>query len=165
MATVKGWDALMRNIKKQVEDTAKKDVFPVVKDVYQEHIQEEVYDAYSPTSYQRRGYADGLIADDNIVGEFKDGVLEVKDIAEPNESISQPKTPYSPDYDTQFAAWVERGEAYTGKAKHLFSGDRSDEPWAQPRPFTEKTVDDLATNQQHKKALSDGLKKRGIKTE
>lgn len=165
MATVKGWNALMKNIKKQVEDTAKKDVFPVVKDVYQQHIQDEVYDAYSPTSYQRRGHADGLIADDNIVGEYKDGVLEVKDIAVAKDPVSPPRTPYSHDFDTQFASWIERGAAYTGKAVYLFDGDKSGEPWAQPRPFTEKTVDDLATNQQHKKALADGLKKRGIKTE
>lgn len=167
MAVVKGWNALIQSVVKQVDETVKKDVFPVVKEVYQKHIQAEVYDAYSPVTYQRRGSDGGLIDSDNIVGKYKDRVLEVRNIAKPNESIAQPKTPYSPAYDTQFAAWIERGKAYTGDAKKYLFGprDHSDESWALPRPFTKETVKDLSVNQQHKKALCDGLKRRGLKVE
>lgn len=166
MATVDSWSALVKAVQKKVNDAMKHEVLETVKDKYKEHIQTDVYDTYSPTVYNRRGNNSGLIADENIAGEMKGNTLEVKDIAFPNESISQPQTLYDPSDPTQFAKWIEYGQTYNGKAKYLFNRDMSGEVWANPRPFTENTIDELKSNPSIiKDALKKGLKERGIKTE
>ena len=164
MAEVKSWNALMNAVKKRVEQTLKNEVFEEVRDVYQKHIDEDVYDVHSPTVYQRRDIGGGLIADENIIGDVNDFVLAVKDIAPLNTSISNSgkQKSYS---DTYLANIIENGLANTGHAKNLFNRDMSSEPWANPRPFTQNTINDLKTNKQHIEALKEGLKKRGIKTE
>ena len=125
MATYSSWSALNKALQKKINETMQDEVFEEVRDVYQKNIQSDIYDAYSPTQYTRRM---SLLDDSNIVGEVDNGVLEVKNIANPNESIAQPQTLYNPTNETQFISWIEHGEAYNGKAKYLFKGDMSSEP-------------------------------------
>lgn len=162
MPTAKNINELASLIKQKVSAAMEDEVFEKVRDVYQKHIDEDVYDAYSPTSYLRREISGGLIADSNIVGEIYGERLEVKNIAVPDESIAIPPTPFAPSSDTQFMEWIENGDAYHGNAKYIFSRDMSGEPWTEPRPATKNTIDDLRVNKQHKQALKDGLKARGI---
>ena len=103
MATYNNFEALMKSIKKPIPDIQKKEVFEKVKSIEQEHIQIDVYDVYSPNDYNRRM---SLLDDENIVGEVVGDTLEVKNIATPNESISQPQTQYNPSDHTQFAKWI-----------------------------------------------------------
>lgn len=175
MATVKSWAELTKAINKKVAAALENEVKEEVKSTYLKNIESDVYDSYSPTAYNRRGADDGLLDPDNIVGECKDSVLEIRNVAVPNESIApegSTHTEYSPAYDTQFAAWIERGEVYNGKAPYIFTPDadgnmidHSGEVWAKPRPFTQHTIDELKATQKHKEALKEGLKKRGVKTE
>lgn len=158
------WKDLTKKVQNTVNQIAMDEVLDAVKEVEQKHIQEEVYDAYNPIAYKRRYYDNGLIADDNIVGELNGNTLEVRNTTQPNASISKPPTPYNSSDITQFSKWIEFGETYNGNAKLLFDGNRSDEPWANPRPFTANTIEDLKQNKQHIKALKEGLKKRNIKT-
>lgn len=162
MPTAKSMKELSSLIKQKVSAVMEDEVFEKVRDVYQKHIDEDVYDAYSPVSYVRRDTGGGLIADSNIVGEMSGDSLEVKNIAAPNESIANPPSPFAPSSDTQFMEWIENGAAYHGYAKYIFSRDMSGEPWAQPRPATQNTIEDLRANKQHKLALKAGLKARGI---
>jgi hypothetical protein len=135
-----------------LNDTLKDDVYKEVKTTLQKNIQETVYDSYSPKEYQRRGYNDGLIADENIVGELeKDGVLAVKDIADSNDSIFG--TPYTASGTTTFAGWVEYGQVSDAFGNGV---------WTEPRPFMENTKEELKSNNVISKALQTGLKKRGV---
>jgi uncharacterized protein YgfB (UPF0149 family) len=161
MATYKNWDALMKAVQKKVDSTLQNEVFEEARDVCQKHIDEDVYGAYSPTSYQRRDMSGGLIANENIIGEMTGNVLEVKDIAQLN--TSEGKQTYNSQ--TYLAQIIEYGKAYTGNAVYLFDRDMSDQPWANPRPFIQNTIEDLIINKQHIKAMKAGLAQRGIKTE
>ena len=162
MSTAKSIQELSSLIKQKVSEAMKDEVFEKVRDVYQKHIDEDVYDAYSPISYIRRDVNGGLIADSNIVGEMSGESLKVKDIAPPNESIAESSNSFSPSSSTQLMQWIEEGAAYHGDAKYIFDRDMSGEPWANPRPATANTISDLQTNKQHKQALKAGLKARGI---
>ena len=48
-----------------------------------------------------------MILNLNISKEMNGNILEVKNIATPNESIAQPQTSYNPSDPTQFMKWVE----------------------------------------------------------
>jgi len=161
MASVTSWKALMEIVQKKIDSAQKNEVFEAVRDVYQDHVQSDVYNVYSPSAYVRRMENGGLIADENIVGNVNNNILEVMDVAPLNKSEGA-ITYNSQTYLTKI---IENGLAYTGNAVYLFDQDMSGEPWATPRPFTKNTIDDLKQNKQHVEALKKGLKKRGIKTE
>lgn len=161
---VKTWDDLIREIKQKVSDAMQDDVFQAVKEVYQKHIDEDVYDTGSGY-YRRRDASGGLIADENIQKtKIGDMGLEVRNMATPSSSLS-PKS--SSGTAGQLAEWIEHGDAYKTDAQkamfgHYSNKDFSGEAWASPRPFTRNTIEDLKANKQHKFALINGLRKRGI---
>lgn len=157
------WKNLTEKVQHTVNQIAMDEVLDAVKEVEQKHIYEDVYAVYKPIQYKRRYCNNGLMTNDRIVGDLNGNTLEVKNIAEPNTSINQ--TFYNPSHNTQFSEWIEFGETYNGNAKYLFNRDMSGEPWANPRPFTANTIEDLRQNKQHIEALKKGLKKRKIKTE
>lgn len=156
----KSYSHLMRAVKRRITKALETDVKEKIADVYHTHIVEDVYN-YNPKAYIRRSNSGGLSDKENIIGTMLDGLtLEVKNIANPNESISQPQTRYEPKRATQFAEWIEYGQAYTGKAIHLFPDNVSDQEWTTPRPFTENTINDLKKNKQHLNALKNNLRKK-----
>jgi len=154
--------SLMKEVQKICNQVNLNKVADIVVDEYKDKIQEEVYNQYSPTRYHRRS---SLTNDTNISREINENTLEVKNIAIPDESIAQPQTPYNPSDSTQFMKWIEYGQTYNGKAKYLFHGDMSGEPWANPRPATEKTIENLNLTKKHVKAMKDGLRERGFNVE
>ncbi len=164
MSAAKSWEELVSQINQKAQSALKSEVFEEVRDVYQKHIDSDVYDAYSPHQYQRRDMGGGLIADDNIVGNVNGNTLEVKDIASLNDFNFNGEIISHSSSGTELAEIIEYGSAYSGNAPYLFDGDMSGQPWAVPRPFTENTIKDLQSNKQHIKALRQGLNRQGIKT-
>ena len=162
MPTANSLNGLYAMIKQRASAAMEDEVFEEVRDVYQKHIDSDVYDAYSPASDVRRDVRGGLIADENIVGNMSGESLEVKNVTPPSESIATFGQSFAPESDTQLMDWIEHGAAYHGNAKYIFNRDMSGEPWANPRPATQNTIDDLRANGQHIEALKRGLKSRGI---
>lgn len=137
----------------QINETLKDEVFEEVRDTIQKHVNRDVYDAYSPTQYNRRGSSGGLIDENNIVGEIiSDGMLFTKNIAEANTPFKGHS--YSTDDDTMFGRWINDGLVYN------FNG--STDPWTEARPFIDNAREELAKNEGHYKALKRGLKKRKV---
>lgn len=147
--------SLFSHVRKTANDVLKKDVAPIVKDIYKETIQSEVYDSYSPTVYQRRG---SLIDDSNYKYEIiSDGELEVTNVAVPNESVRG----YSivPSSQTMFIRWIE-----SGSIPNIFNMYES-YPWTQARPVTQHTIEKLQIGKQHMQALRNGMRIAGINIE
>lgn len=158
MATFKSIDDLMKYIQTAVTDSLQNETKEAVREEYKARINEDVYKSYTPSIYPRRGENGGLLADENIIGEMLDGnTLSVRDVAVPNVSLTDPKTPYTPDNDTRFASWIEEGNV-----PNIFNDGNY--AWMEPRPFTQNTINELERNKAHVEAMKKGLKIRGIDT-
>lgn len=72
MATIVTIAGLNDEIKKRVNKALKEKVAPYIRDELTNQIQKNVYDAYDPVVYQRRGENGGLIDKDNFVTEFNE---------------------------------------------------------------------------------------------
>lgn len=143
MATFRNMKDLNAYLQKQVQAALENEVAETVKDVMQDHIQKDVYDAYTPKQHIRDGYDGGLIDRDNIESRsIKDGI-EV-------ENVTKHDGKYIP-------AVIETGEGYT------YSGYGYG--YEEERPFIANSKKDLQDNKQHVKALKDALKKKGIRVE
>ena len=164
MSAVRSWEELIAQVNQKAQNTLKYEVFEEVRDTYQKHIDQDAYDAYSPSQYERRDMGGGLISDENIVGEVKGNILEVKDVAPLNDFDLNGDIISHSSSGTELGEIIEYGSAYTGNAPYLFNGDMSGQAWTQPRPFTENTIDDLQRNKQHINAMKKGLQRQGIKT-
>jgi len=125
---------------KVISETLNDDVKKEVTKTEQRHINSDVYDVYSPKYYRRRRANGGLIADDNIVGEM---------ISDDTLSVTN-KTKFNPNGEPDLAEWVEYGL------------DPGVGAYADERPFTQNTIDELNSTKAHVKAMQLGLKKRGI---
>lgn len=158
MATFNSFEALMNSVKKNIiPDVQENEVLETVKEVYKEHIERDVYNAYTPKKYERRNQNGGLSDENNITGEVVGNTLEVMNIGEPNKSLFG--TEFNSSFQTQFASWIEHGEA-----GNTFNGVFSSEPWANPRHFTENTIKDLRQSKKHITALKKGFTRHGVGT-
>ena len=70
MATIVTIAELNDEIKKRVNKALKNKVAPYIRDELKKQIQENVYDAYAPLVYKRRGENGGLIDEGNYVTDF-----------------------------------------------------------------------------------------------
>lgn len=151
----KNFKALTKELQKRIDKSLKNEVFEEIRDVEQQNIKEHVYGVYQPKIYTRREDKNGLIDDKNIVGKLvKSGELEVTNITKPN-----------PDYD----GTTDKNLPYLIENGHNAHGYRYDYlhdlPYVYPRPFTEKTEEELIRTKKHVKALKDGLKNNGLNVE
>ena len=71
-------------------DAALREAAPKVKDILLSHIKSDIYDAYDPKFYERRG---ALESGNNIVWQVTDHTLVVKDMTPGNTPIGVGKTP------------------------------------------------------------------------
>lgn len=144
------FSALGMHLQEKVDAVLEKDVAPEVERMLLESIDEQVYDAYTPITYERRGASGGLGDPANIQSEVEDGCLTVKNIAVPNQSLSEPPTAYVTNDPTTFGAWIERGQV-----PNIFGAQ--DGPWLHPRPFVAVTEEKLRRSGIVEAALKKGL--------
>lgn len=149
----------IKNLKKvlqgRVDIALKEDVTDVVRDVMTDHIVTDVYEKYSPKTYQRRENCDGLLDPNNISSSVDNGKLSVK-----NDTLgskyynhgNEIKT--SQNYNKPIADVIETGKGYD------IEGWEYDNV---PRPFMSNTYDDLQKNKHHIEAMRNGLRKQGLK--
>ena len=157
MPAYKSFSALMCAVGKKVDRALKKEVAQEAAEELSLQTQAAVYDAYQPVLYERRGKRGGLLDKKNIAAHAAGGVLTVKNTARPNRSLSVPPVPYAPPNDTQFGAWLERGEA-----ANIFGVPPERAPWLLPRPFVATAAAELRRTGKHLDALKRGLKRQGI---
>lgn len=148
----KSFKELTKEIQKRIDKSLINEVFEEIRDVEQKNIDEYVYDVYQPKIYERRDINGGLIADKNIVGKLvKKGELEVTNITKPNPD-------YNGTTNKNLPYLIENGYGEKGY-KYDYPADL---PYVAPRPFTEKTEEELIRTKKHVKALKEGLKNNGL---
>lgn len=140
-------DALLKDLKSDIEDTLMDEVLAKVRDIELKHIEDDVLSVYSPQIYKRRAFG-GIDDSDNVVGTVKDMQLIVDNI-----------TPFNEEYGTynhgiELADLINAGEKRSGYY-YDFDGD-----FTQPRPFIDNTIDEIEQTDNVEKALAKGLKKR-----
>jgi hypothetical protein len=130
---------LFKHLEKQANSVLKNEVAEEVIRTMQEKIEDEVYSVYEPRVYERQGYQGGLVDPKNIeVTVESDNTIAVENIRF--------------DGDREVAQIVESGQGY-----------QFDFPYnGAPRPFTEKTREELQSTDRLNQAMKQGLKKRGI---
>lgn len=136
--TFKNFKEIENYIRTQVSESLQDDVAKEVTQVMVEDggtIDREVYQKYSPKSYQR-------------TYELKDpSTIEFKMIDDSTLSIGSTRS----DGNRYVAGVIESGKGYYTKALDEEIG---------ARPFHEKTAEELERNKRHVEAMRKGLKKR-----
>lgn len=150
----KNLNELAKQLEKYVQSALKNEVTEKVKDVMQDKVQSEVYDAYTsysdhPDAYVRRKENDGLMDRDNMIGTVNGNTLSVENVTRLSD------TGY---YE---AGLIEYGHD-NGYGEYDYNpAENSVGDFRQPRPFLEETRIELA-NGKAKESLKKGLKRQGI---
>ncbi|MGG3892013.1 hypothetical protein [Metabacillus fastidiosus] len=132
----KQMNELAKLINKKLSKSLQTDVSKVARNTLKEHVVKDVYDAYTPESYERTG---GLLQDRNI---------EVK--MENDNTLSVRSTRHEGSKDIAYT--IEYGEGYSPSSLDEVIG---------ARPFHKETAKELNQGLA-KKALADGLRKQGL---
>lgn len=119
-----------------VKQSLVSDVGNKVKQVMQEHIIDDVYDAYTPSAYERTG----KLMREIQVNKISDGV-EISPVREED--------------DVYIPAVIESGQGYTWVNSEIYRTK-------QKRPFVENTKDEIIKNNIHVESLKKGLRKAGL---
>lgn len=141
-------DALVNDLKSDIEDTLMNEVLDEVKDIELKHVEEDVLSVYSPNIYERRSN-NGIDDPDNIVGEITgDMKLKVDNITEFADGY------YSSNHGVGLADLINDGDSLNG-----FFYDYPGE-FNQPRPFLDNTIEEVESSNSVENALAKGLQKR-----
>lgn len=143
-------NALLGDLKSDIEDTLAHEVLDEVKNIELRHIEDDVFSVYSPSIYKRR-LTDGIDDPENIVGEVHDMILEVDNVTEFNDGYG------TYNHGTGLAELINDGER-RGGYYYDYPGE-----FTQPRPFIDNTIDEIEHTDSVEKALVRGLKKRNYK--
>lgn len=140
-------DALLKDLKVDIEDTLMDEVLDEVKNIEIEHVEEDVFSVYSPSIYKRR-LNDGLDDPSNIIGEVHDMQLEVDNITEFNDDYG------TYNHGRGLADLINDGEGRSG-----FFYDYPGR-FERARPFIDNTIEEIEKTDSVEKALAKGLRKR-----
>lgn len=154
--TFKSLDALMGSIKKKIDNALGNEVAEIVKETEQQSAIYEVYAAYEPKMYERRGGDDGLGDMENMVSTVSGGVLTVTNETEFDNRCNSLHSGNNLD------ELIEYGHG-AGGLRYTY-GDEYPYDYIKPRPFIQKTKETLALSGGAiiKAALEIGLERQGI---
>ncbi|MET3209904.1 UNVERIFIED_CONTAM: hypothetical protein ABIC26_002852 [Paenibacillus sp. PvR008] len=142
MPTANNFAELERLLKQKIASALQVDVAHTVKDNLKQSIEDNVYDVYTPTVYERQRDQGGLTDERNIAVEM---------IGQDTVSIESQRM----DGSKNVSLVVETGQGYD--FEFAYSG--------RPRPFVEKTVEELHNTNAHVAALHRGLERQGLDVE
>lgn len=146
-------DALLNDVRKDIDNALMCEVLNAVKEIEIEHIQSEVYSVHQPTTYERRT-SDGIDDPNNIVGTVNKGELLVDNITEFNTGYG------TMNHGQGLDILINGGDGAGG-----YSYDypfRIRVPYTDPRPFIDRTEEELDNSSKVENALEKGLRKRGL---
>lgn len=140
-------DELLNDIRSDIEETLKDEVFDEVRDIELEYIEHDVLSVYTPKIYERRT-AGGIDDPKNIVGYVKDMQLSV-------DNITQFDTGYGTKHrGTGLAQLINEGDSFNGYF-YDYPGE-----FNQPRPFLDHTILEVEQSNRVENALEKGMRKR-----
>lgn len=140
-------NALLKDLKADIEDTLMDEVMDEVKCIELKHIEDDVLSIYSPKIYRRRAFG-GIDDPENIVGEIVDSRLVVDNITKFNDGYG------TYNFGVGLADLINDGER-----RHGYFYDYHGE-FIQPRPFINNTIEEIENTDSVENALKKGLKKR-----
>lgn len=133
----KDFESLIAAVNRKVNTVVEKDVAPGLKDEIANKAKANVYDAYSPTMYERRHTLDNP----NNYQVIKDGdKTAIKFTKDHNTPI------WSDVHRTSFIDWIERGYV-----PNYFNYDHY--VWMEPRPFVSEVMNEGNIRQEVVSAL------------
>lgn len=162
MANFKSFAALKKHIESNVAKILENEVATVMREVQRDAINEEVYNIYPdpPVVYDRRDFAGGLADYSNMVAVVTGTTLKFTNITPPNLSYDS----FGGSYVVDLPALIEYGDAGSGGS---YTYKYSSRPWGptflEPRPFMERTREELRANRYHVNALWYGLLRAGFR--
>ncbi len=140
MPSFRNLNALELYIKNEIYKSLEDDVAKEVVDTMKDRINEDVYNAYSPTLYERRKENGGLLDDANFLTEMvDDNTLKVKNVTHGSGKYIVPI--------------IEEGVGYTWENSNIYGR----QPF--PRPFVANTREELR-GEKLRLAISKALQKR-----
>ncbi|MDY8023378.1 hypothetical protein [Paenibacillus polymyxa] len=142
MATANNFKELEKLIKQKIVKSLQVEVAQSVRETMKEKVQEEVYNVYTPTLYDRQEDRGGLIDDKNII---------IHPVVGNTLTVESRRM----DGDKNVGQVVETGIGYD--YEFAYSG--------RPRPFVEKTAEELRNTNAHVAALHKGLVRQGLNVE
>lgn len=137
MPTFNDLTSLFAYVEKVKKNAMETEVANQVKETLSENVITEVYDQYTPSRYKRTG------------GLYQEGNMESKMIDEDTLSVRSTRQEGSRD----IVQIIESGKGYYSRSLDEEIG---------PRPFHEKTAQELREKDLVERALIKGMKKQGI---
>jgi len=160
MARVSSYKSLLATVKKHVEasvnDVLANEMTDTIKETISEHVQSDVYGAYNPKHYMRRGDVGGLGDIDNLHSEVGNLTLTVENFTALN--------PYR-DVGNTYVPWPESPWGGGNLSPMIINGYSHPVggPYNAPRPYMEKANSSLHSSGKISRTLIDGMVKRGFK--
>lgn len=152
MPVYKDLSSMFDAIKKDIDTVLNNEVYEAVKELEILNIRHTVYDVYKPKTYKRRYTNEGMLQENNIIGEVKNGKLSIINATKSKEGDY--------DYLPQILEYGYRKFATLyPSVDHPFLSKQYDKKYAQPRPFTQNTHDDLVRTKIHYTAFKQGMSK------
>lgn len=146
---------LNKALREKIDVALLTDVAETVRDVMIDHIIQDVYEVYDPSTYVRRNNNNGLMDGNNINASIEKDCLIVENNTLGSKYYTDDrKLKISQNADKEIVGVIETGRGYD---IHDWEYDGI------PRPFISNTREDIIDNQWHKKALKKGLEKQGLK--
>lgn len=166
-------DDLSKYVVNIAKDSLKNEIFDIVRKEEQEKIQEEVYDKYriknnekkEPFIYSRRMTSGGLKDEKNIKGKVKkisngEVELEVTNITKGNDAYKSTLA------GKEIAEVIEYGHGYNGLYyDYPYNRDGTAWQFLNPRPFIQKTIEELENNKKYIDEFKKALNNKGIEVE
>lgn len=138
---------LLNKIKGDVQKSLQIEVGELVKEKISEHVEDDVYDYYTPSLYKRTGdLANKENMEVNVVG---DCVIEVVNTTEHDGKLITPI--------------VESGKGYTYNESNGYPNPPYS--YQDERPFMRNTAEELLNTNEHVIVLKTSLAKKGYKME
>ena len=141
--TVSSLAELDKEARRRIDVALNGEVKNVVEDCMKDHIQRDVFAAYTPKVYERRGDS-GIEGEGNIESTVKDGLLTVKNVAK----LEGPRVP---GYTASTATQTGLAQLLEGQGKGVANiwGSPSSAGYLKPRPFVTNTKRDVASGKAH----------------
>lgn len=153
---------LEKYMNKQMSEVMNNEMAQMVKKKESESVEKNVYQAYQPSSpdgepwkYERRRTNGGL-------ADIRNMTHEVINSGNGVELTVENKTK-GKDQNFEIDDLVEYGDGYNGKEYEFKKNrDGTAQQYLRPRPFTQRTKEDILMTNKHVDTMRKGLKSRGI---
>lgn len=163
MASFTDLKSLLRHIEKDIKN-GMREVGKEAKQITKKHVDDDVYDKYSPSVYDRTGQLKDSIESFEITGtEGEHGVIIQHDTSKITSSKDPTYNHYSrkpnghdPDVSDEYMEWVHDGRS---------GGAFGFGEWQKPRPYMDNARNEIKNTNVHVKTLKSSLTQKGYDVE